>query len=126
MKRTSQRPMSCSATAQHGIRYGRNKLKVTPFRFQARSEVRLLPGKQAGPVLTTLSRRLSEELRPGTRVITTDKMLAEVCDADGRGFQLLDQIDGSNKDTFFSTGYVWERIDRTNLEELVPRPSPSF
>jgi len=101
-------------------------VKFIPFRFQAWSEGRLLRLKQAGPVLTTLSRRLSEELRPGTRVITTGKMLAEICAADGRGFQLLGQIDGSNKDTFFSTGYVWERIDRTNLEELVPRPSPSF
>jgi len=80
----------------------------------------------AGPVLSTLSRHLVQTLSPGSRVITTDKKLAEVCDESNRGFELIAEIEGNNADTFFSSGYVWRRVDRKGDWQQRPPPVASF
>ena len=61
-----------------------------------------------GDELTTFSSMCGRHLRRGSRVVTTDRKLAD--DADGEySFRLLEAFDGTNAETGgTSTGYVWE------------------
>ncbi|EKX52480.1 hypothetical protein GUITHDRAFT_65227, partial [Guillardia theta CCMP2712] len=60
-----------------------------------------------GPYLAQLSYTLGHSLKPGSRVITVDKMLV----SDGPWeFQLLHSIDGKNEEVGGSTGYIWKVV----------------
>jgi len=60
-----------------------------------------------GPYLAQLSYTLGQSLKPGSRIITVDKMLV----SDGPWeFELLQSIDGKNSEVGGSTGYVWKII----------------
>ena len=58
-----------------------------------------------GDLLTDFSEMCGEHLRVGTRIVTTDKRLA---DGELWSFKLIEAIDGPNRETFGSVGYVQE------------------
>jgi len=65
-----------------------------------------------GNVLTDLSELCGACLRTGTRVVTTDKLLGE---GESRAFKLVDALEGPNRETGGSVGYVWEVVRSARL-----------